>query len=590
MAQHHIALRQLRCKNCGGQLVNLLNSSGNRTPAVIFALALVGSLIVPLESKQRANGRSPAEPAPIAAGRAPRGGEYSAAFDAIHYDIHVALPVSGSVIEGTTDIEIGVGEQAPATLPLDFTGLAVLNVTVNGAASSFTHDAGKLRIALPLSPLPSGTRIRVAVAYRGTPDDGLFVRNNVHGHRAAFADNWPNRARFWFPALDHPADKATASITVVAPEGWDVVANGLRDGAPVAVAATDGTPRRQFRWTIDEPISPYNMVVGAAEFRVTTVGRPCFSNGRCVEVTTWLYPESADVAAASFRRASAIVEYFSQLIAPFPYGKLAHVQSSTRFGGMENASAIFYDERLLAAGRNNDGLVAHETAHQWFGDAVTEADWRDVWLSEGFATYFSALFLEHADGPEAFRRVMEDARQRVVNSDRKDRPIVDGQEQDLFKLLNANSYEKGGWVLHMLRGLVGDEPFFDGIRRYYREHEHRTASTIDLQRAMEAASGRTLDTFFDQWLFRPGFPRLRVSSRWNAAERMADVVIEQVQPSNWPTFTAPLTIELHTPAGPVRRRVELDERTERYRVPLDVPPSGVTVDPEGWLLKEMAGR
>jgi aminopeptidase N len=559
--------------------------------ALLVLFVLVIAAADPIALAQR-SGRSatPSEPSPIPAGRAPLPDEYPAAFDAIHYDIHVTLPSAGSVIEGTAKVEVAVGERAPGILALDFTGLSVLSVTVNGAASNFIQNTGKLRIPLAVGAATPGRRTHVAVAYRGTPDDGLIVRNNVHGHRAAFADNWPNRARFWFPALDHPADKATASFTVVAPAGWDVVANGVRDGQPSAVRSTDGTTRRQFRWTIDKPISPYNMVIGAAEFRVTTIGRPCFSDGRCVEITTWLFPESADKAAASFRRASAMVEYFSQLIAPFPYGKLAHVQSSTRFGGMENASAIFYDERLLAAGRNTDALVAHETAHQWFGDAVTEADWRDVWLSEGFATYFSALFLEHADGPDVFHRIMENSRASVVKSDRKDRPIVDQQERNLFKLLNSNTYDKAGWVLHMLRGLLGDEHFFDGIRRYYRDHEHRTASTIDLQRAMEAASGLTLDTFFDQWLFRPGFPRLRVSSEWNSGERIATVLIEQTQSSNWPTFTTPLTIELKTATGPVRRQVELDERTERFPVPLESPPLGVTLDPDGWLLKEVEGR
>jgi aminopeptidase N len=221
---------------------------------------------------------------------------------------------------------------------------------------------------------------------------------------------------------------------------------------------------------------------------------------------------------------------------------------------------------------------------------VTETDWRDLWLSEGFATYFSALFFEHADGTAAFRRIMDESRRTVVTAARNDTPIVDAQEQDLFRLLNSNSYGKGAWVLHMLRGMLGDARFFDGIRRYYRAHVNGTASTRDLQRAMEAASGLTLDDFFAEWLFRPGFPRLRLSSQWNAAQQTATVVVEQVQSPAWPTFTMPLTLELTTATGPVRRRIDMNERIERVSVPLDAPPLGVIADPDGWLLKEVEAR
>jgi aminopeptidase N len=283
-----------------------------------------------------------------------------------------------------------------------------------------------------------------------------------------------------------------------------------------------------------------------------------------------------------------MVDYFSELIAPFPYDKLAHVQGSSVFGGMENATAIFYADQLVADGNNIETIVAHETAHQWFGDAVTEAEWSHLWLSEGFATYFGALFFEHADGEPVFREMMEENRRQIVASKRNDRSIVDATAQDLFELINPNSYEKGAWVLHMLRGVLGDEAFFDGIRRYYSGHEHGAALTVDLKLAMEGASDRELDEFFDQWLFRPGYPRLRVSSQWDPARRTAIVVVEQVQSERWPTFRMPLTIELTTAGGPVRRQVEVDERREQYPFQVDSPPTGIVLDPDGWLLKDIA--
>jgi aminopeptidase N len=281
-----------------------------------------------------------------------------------------------------------------------------------------------------------------------------------------------------------------------------------------------------------------------------------------------------------------MLEYYSGLVAPYPYEKLAHVQSSTRFGGMENATTIFYSEDPIANGRDIEGTVAHETAHQWFGNAVTPSDWPHLWLSEGFATYFGMLFFEHADGVGKFREEMERDRLQVVRSAEVARPVIDQSETDLFKLLNVNNYQKGAWVLHMLRGLVGDDAFFAGVREYYRQHEHRTATTTDFRTAIERAAGRDLGWFFDQWLSRPGFPRLRVTSQWDAAARAVDITIEQTQSTSWPTFRLPLTIDVDADGGTVRRAVDMDERRETVRVPLTGAPGRITLDPDGWLLKE----
>jgi aminopeptidase N len=245
-------------------------------------------------------------------------------------------------------------------------------------------------------------------------------------------------------------------------------------------------------------------------------------------------------------------------------------------------TAIFYPEDALAQGRDIELTVAHETAHQWFGDAVTEADWRHLWLSEGFATYFSALFYEKADGDEKFREVMQDFRQQYLISSVTDRPIVDQSEDNLFELLNANNYDKGAWVLHMLRRLLGDEVFFDGIRDYYRRFEHGTALTEDFRRALERASGRDLEGFFDRWVFSPGHPRFAVT--WSVQEETR-VVFEQVQPEDWPTYAGPLTLEYSTSDGLIRKVVEIDSREEVAVLPERA--SNLSVDPDDDVLREI---
>ena len=520
------------------------------------------------------------EPPPIEAGIAPPPGPYAPGFNALHYDVSLVLPDTGSVIEGLARIRVLVEEPRHDTLRLDFSGLAVKEVRRQGTAVAARHDDGRLHI--PVGASGPGDTLLVEIAYSGRPDDGLILGRNIHGEPTAFADNWPNRARFWFPSIDHPSDKATARFTVTAAPSRQVIGNGT---------LIDDDDPSVWTWATPEPIPTYTMVIGAARFVVEEVGTVCSNGSTCTEVTTWLFPQDTAAASPVFRRAAQMVAYYNDLIAPFPYAKLAHVQSSTRFGGMENVTAIFYPEQSLAEGRDIEVTVAHETAHQWFGDAVTESDWNHLWLSEGFATYFAALFFEEKDGVERFRELMEEERQGYVSSSAVDIPMVDPGQKNLFALLNANSYNKGAWVLHMLRVKLGDAAFFAGIRDYYRAHKHGTALTDDLRLALEAASGQDLSEFFDRWVYEAGYPQYDVEWSWN--DGRADVLIEQVQP--WPAFEMPLIFEFVTPGGSVRRKVDVTGR--RTSVSFDVAdePAEVVVDPDGDVLKtvvrvERSGR
>lgn len=536
------------------------------------------------------------EPDPIPAGVAPPAGPYAPGVDVVHYDVEIGLGYDVPRIEAIARLEVAVLSEGPV-LPLDFTGLSVTDVRVDGREADHEHVAGVLRIPLP--DHGAGETVTVRIAYEGIPDDGLIIRHNVHGEPSVFVDNWPNRTRFWLPSVDHPADKATVRFTVHAPSAWQVIANGrlVTEAGPTPEDAP-GPPgdRRTWVWEVDEPISPYNMVIGAADLAVRPVGLAACGRAPashrqdgCVEVTYWVFPQDVDLAGPSFRRAAEIVDHFTDLIGPFPFEKLANVQSATRFGGMENASAIFYSEQAIAQGRNIEGTVSHEIAHQWFGDAVTEADWHHLWLSEGFATYFGAQFFEAADGVEEFQRRMEQNRQRVVTSLDVDRPIYDPGETDLFALLNDNNYAKGGWVLHMLRGMIGDEAFFEGIRVYYRRYLHSAVLTEDFQRVMEEVSGRDLDWFFAQWIYRSGFPTFDVDWTWIPADGGAgsvEVTVRQVQPVDWPTFRVPTQLLVVGPDGSTRRAIELMNRVTVVHVDgLGGRPTEVVLDPDGWVLK-----
>lgn len=561
------------------------------TAALTLAAALVPALVAPAAAQ---------EPEPIEAGVAPPFGRYAPGVDIVHYDVEVGLGYGTDWFAGAVDIQVATDAVGPV-LPLDFTGLTIEEVTVDGGPAEYEHVAGVLRV--PLAEADEGDTVRVRVAYRGVPDDGLILRPNVHGEPSAFVDNWPNRTRFWLPSVDHPADKATVRYTVHAPRQWKVIANGAQIGEPTATPNGALGPvgdRLTWTWEVGVPISPYNMVIGAADLTVRTVGLAACGQAPatrrddgCVEVTYWVFPQDAERAEPSFRRAAEMVDYFTDLIGPYPFEKLANVQSATRFGGMENASAIFYSEQAIAGGRDIEGTVSHEIAHQWFGDAVTEKNWHHLWLSEGFATYFGNQFFEAADGEEAFRRLMEESRQGVITSTDVRRPIYDPAETSLFALLNANNYPKGGWVLHMLRSVIGDEAFFGGVREYYRRYLHSVADTEDFQTVMEEASGQELDWFFAQWIYRPGFPTFAVDWRWIEGEGSTgtvEITVRQTQPEEWPTFRVPMVIALEGPDGSSRHEVELLTREEIVRIEgVGARPTAVVLDPDGWVLKGGGG-
>lgn len=492
-------------------------------------------------------------------------------------------------------------------LHLDLAGLRVDSVRWDGVSTGWGRDGSLLSVQAPggerdgdapdAASADTGSVHRVEVFYGGPPDEGLAFVSLDSATVTAFADNWPNRARWWFPSNDHPSDKATVRYEVVAPEGLSVLANGR-------LVERDGT---RWTWETRVPIPVYTMVVGVAPFSRHDVGRAACGSApeaprRCVEVATQALPGDSAFAARRFSRAAEMVDWMTRTIAPFPYARLDHVESGTRFGGMENASAIFYAREPWSSGEMGEGVIAHETAHQWFGDAVTPASWRHLWLSEGFASYFGPLWFEAADGEEAFRERMEGVRRSYLESDAVDRPVLGPVPRNLYDLLDENAYEKGALVLHMLRGTLGDSAFFEGISAYYREHRHGNARTADLRRALEASSGQELGWFFEQWLERPGYPQLDV--RWwhtdtavdaespgsNGVRRVA-LEIRQTQPEDWPAFRLPMDVELVGSDG--RRttvRVVPRRRTDTIRVRTPGTVEQVRLDPDDQVLMEARTR
>jgi aminopeptidase N len=513
---------------------------------------------------------------------------YRPAFDVLDYQLTIELPDTGASIRGTATLQVQRTARSDS-LVLDLLDLSVTRATVDGKSARFSPTDAGVAIALPKG---AGGQFTATVDYSGTVVDGLIARRDSAGRWTYFGDNWPNRARHWIPSIDHPSDKATVTWRVIAPPSQTVVANGklisTRD-----VRGYDGSAKKEWIWRESRRIPVYLMVIAAAPLAVYDLGDTACGladKQRCVPQAVYTAPEQRNFSPGPFARAGEMVQLFASLVGPFPYEKLAHLQSSTRFGGMENASAIFYADAGFRRGTMGDGVVAHETAHQWFGDAVTERDWPHLWLSEGFATYFAALWTRAARGDSAFRVQMADIRQTILADSESvaKRPVIDTIETNLLALLNRNSYEKGGFVLHMLRNEVGERAFFNALRAYYATFKHATATTDDLRAAMEREVKRPMSWFFDQWLRRPGFPS--VTAEWSYDAGAKEVAITVSQSSPFGNYQFPLTIAVIDSAGGQHRTtltMPSSGAAGAVRVPLASAPANVVLDPDVALLAQL---
>lgn len=503
--------------------------------------------------------------------------------DAVHYAFELALNDSTDQIEGRASVEIRFAEKGVTAFWLDLAsavagkGMTVTEVTSGGSPVKFEHKDDRLRMILDPAPALDSRRTFV-VRYHGVPASGLWIGKNKFGERVFMGLNWPNLARQWLPMIDHPSDKATSEFIVTAPSRYQVISNGL------LVESTDlGDGTRRTHWRQSVPISSWLNTIGVAQFSVHYAGTV-----KGVSLQTWAYHQDSARGPVTFELpARRAIDFFSEAIGPYSYEKLASVQSAGMGGGTELASAIFYGEASVTD-KPATNLVAHEVAHQWFGDAVTESDWDEVWLSEGFATYFTLLYVEHYEGRDAFVAGLQRSRDQVFALEKRlpGETVIHHNLADMKDVLNSLIYQKGGWTLHMLRGVMGTEAFWDGIRDYYRQYRDRNTTTAGFRHVMEAHAGRDLQWFFDQWLTRAGHPVLEGS--WHYDSTAKRIVVELTSTSPGPAYRLPLEVGIGGEGtAPMRiERIEMTERTQRFEIPADRAPTTVRLDPNTWVLIE----
>ncbi|MFH5834103.1 M1 family aminopeptidase [Halalkalibaculum sp. DA384] len=380
--------------------------------------------------------------------------------------------------------------------------------------------------------------------------------------------------------MDHPYEKATSEMVITAPSHYQVISNGL-----LQEESNLGNGQKLTHWKHSVPIPSWLFVVGVAEFAVQYLGE---FEGKSIQ--SWVYPQDRVIGFQNFAEPTThSLRFFSEYIGPYTYEKLANVQSPSVGGGMEASTAVFYSENAIKEEQTPwlHNVIVHEVAHHWFGNAVTESTWDDAWLSEGFATYFTMLFREHAYGRNDFINELQKARQRVFDYYEGDPgyKIIAPRSAESGPVTSRATYQKGAWVLHMLRNLVGDHAFKRGIQSYYRRYVNSIASTSDFKFEMEEASGKDLDTFFNQWLYQGGNPALDGSWSYDPNQKNVEIQLSQVQAKQF-QFEIPIEIGIYGDDEilPDVKKYVMDQRTMKLTIPVEKEPEEVVIDPGTKLL------
>lgn len=500
--------------------------------------------------------------------------------DVLHYKFEIELNDSNDTLYGKASITVQFREPTKwIELDLKHLGKDGKGMMIVGADGPDYHkttiELGSHKFGLNLNTLSEkNDTATYTINYKGIPADGLIISKNKYGNRTFFSDNWPNRAHNWIPCVDDPADKASVEFIVTAPSHYQVISNGVQ------IEETNLPNNKKLtHYKEDVPLPTKVMVIGVADFAVNNVG-----DVNCVPVSSWVYPENRTDGFYDYAIAKEVLAWYANFIGPFPYKKLANVQSKTMFGGMENAGAIFYFENSVTGKQNEEALIAHEIVHQWFGDMATEKSFAHLWLSEGFATYLTHVYLESKYGTDSLNNRMKTDREAVIDFVNSSQRRVVDFNPDLMQLLNANSYQKGGWVLHMLRRQLGDSVFHQSIRQYYATYAGKNADTKDLQTIFETVSGKNLNNFFDQWLHTPENPKLNITWKYDVKEKKVAITVEQLQNK---VFEFPLEINLGVSSTkPQLKKLNITKKTETFSFPIGSSSLSIIADPYISLLFE----
>ncbi len=508
--------------------------------------------------------------------------------DVLHLKLQIVLDLERRAVSGTATHHISPMNDGLAAFEMDAIDMEIVSAVVDKRPTTFDYDGRKLRVHF-LGPRARGKEVRVAVEFRSRPRLGLYFINADEAYpdkpRQVWTQGQDEDHRYWFPCYDHTNDKMTSELLVTVPGDWFALSNGrlLEDKK-----LKDGT--RRFHWHQDRPHSTYLITLAAGEFHRTDVTR----NGLTIDY--FVEPKDVEAVERTFGNTPEMIALFEEVSGiKYPWAKYSQVVvRDFVFGGMENTSAttmtdLILVDRKASVDHTADYLVSHELAHQWWGDLLTCRDWSHGWLNESFATYAEFLWEERKRGTDEYRQYVI-ANTHDYLEERYRRPIVTNVWNAPIDIFDLHLYEKGALVLHTLRGVLGDDQFFRAIRRYCRDNQERSVITQDLINAIEAETGRNLEWFFDQYVFRPGHPQFKVSWSWDEDKKLAAVAVRQTQNTEGgvDAFRASVAIDFRTGRNKAQSfAVEVTEREHTFVFPLSKKPDICRFDPYNRVLKEL---
>ena len=494
-------------------------------------------------------------------------------YDVLHYDLALTLAPASRLLTGQVATTARIVDAPLTTLDLDLKStMAVTAATCGGAPAAWSRSGDVLTVTLDRAYVP-GETVTVSVAYHGNPAGDYFGWSSAGGQPMIWTLSEPFGSRDWWPCKDLNTDKAdSVDVRVTVPDGLIAASNGL------LVSEVDNGATRTFLWRTRYPIAPYLVSLAIHPYTRFSHWYSPLAGGDPMEVQYFVYPSHYDLVQTNYAKTVPMITAFAQAFGEYPFVREKYGHAEFVWGGgMEH-------QTLTSLGGYGEDLISHELAHQWWGDMITCADFHHIWLNEGFATWCEAYWKERTEGVATYRAYMNAAAYLGPGT------VYVEDTNDFWGIFDSNlSYNKGSWVVHMLRGVLGDTDFFAGLAAYRDRYAYDSVTTEQFRDVMEEVSGRDLDAFFQQWIYGDYHPVYFYDWETTAHDDglVLNLAVTQAQVGAG-LFAMPLPVRLTTVAGVVDTVVWNDAALQSYRIAVPGAVTAVALDPDGWILCEKA--